>query len=80
MQLRFKSNSESWEVHVKTAWAVDPHIALALVARFPGVHAIRTEVASMVQVFLHSYFRRFVVICTDLMVLLRASTVPENWL
>lgn len=49
MQLRFKPNSESWGVHVKTAWAVDPRIALALVARFPGALSLKTEVASMVQ-------------------------------
>jgi len=78
MQLRFKSNSESWEVHVKTAWAVDPRIALALVARFPGAHAIRTEVTSMVQVCLHSYFHRSNCIPIDLTVLLRARTVLEN--
>jgi phosphatidylinositol 4-kinase len=46
---RSKSISEPWEIHVKTAWAVDPRIALALVARFPGAHALRTEVTSMVQ-------------------------------
>lgn len=49
MQLRFKPSSESWGVHVKTAWAVDPRIALALVARFPGALSVRTEVASLVQ-------------------------------
>jgi hypothetical protein len=63
MQLRFKPSSESWGVHVKTAWAVDPRIALALVARFPGALSVRTEVASLVQVCLYSQFYEPIMIC-----------------
>lgn len=50
LQLRYKFGAESWGIHVRTAWAVDPRIALALVARFPGESTVRTEVAAMVQV------------------------------
>lgn len=70
MQLRFKPNSASWEVLVKTAWAVDPRIALALVARFPGALSVRTQVASMVQVCLYSHFHWSSVVRTDFMILL----------
>lgn len=66
MQLRFKPNSESWGVHVKTAWAVDPRIALALVARFPGALSVRTEVASMVQVCHCSQFHKPNAACAGL--------------
>jgi hypothetical protein len=52
MQLRYKSNSERWGDHVATAWSIDPCIALALVARFPGAVSLKTEVASLVQVWL----------------------------
>lgn len=50
---------------MKTAWAVDPRIALALVARFPGALSLKTEVASMVQVCLQSHFHLYNVIPTD---------------
>lgn len=70
---RSKSNSEPWEIHVKTAWAVDPRIALALVARFPGAHALRTEVTSMVQVGRHPHLSRKLVLTMDLVVLLRLA-------
>lgn len=50
MQLRYKSNSERWGDHVATAWSIDPCIALALVARFPGAVSLKTEVASVVKV------------------------------
>lgn len=52
MQLRYKSNSERWGDHVATAWSIDPCIALALVSRFPGAVSLKTEVASLVKVWL----------------------------
>lgn len=54
LQLRYRSSSERWADHIKTAWAVDPRIALALVARFPGAVSLKAEVFSMVQVCLFS--------------------------
>ena len=63
MQLRFKPSSESWGVHVRTAWAVDPRIALALVARFPGALSVKTEVEYMVQVCHYSQFYEPIVVC-----------------
>lgn len=42
--------SERWGTFVKTAWSVDPRIALALVARFPGSVALKMEVSGLVQV------------------------------
>jgi hypothetical protein len=50
MATRFRPGHEQWGNHVRTAWAVDPQIALALVARFPGVASLKSEVSSMVQV------------------------------
>ncbi|KAH8969995.1 hypothetical protein BDL97_02G062700 [Sphagnum fallax] len=44
-----QQESEQWGPHVKTAWSVDPQIALALVARFPSATTLKAEVASMVQ-------------------------------
>lgn len=41
---------ERWGNFVKTAWAVDPRIALSLVARFPGSAALKAEVGNLVQV------------------------------
>ncbi|CAM6044662.1 unnamed protein product [Sphagnum compactum] len=49
MVTRFRPGHERWGNHVRTAWAVDPQIALALVARFPGVASLKSEVSSMVQ-------------------------------
>ncbi|KAH9576425.1 hypothetical protein CY35_01G160200 [Sphagnum magellanicum] len=49
MVTRFRPGHERWGNHVRTAWAVDPKIALALVARFPGVASLKSEVSSMVQ-------------------------------
>lgn len=40
---------ERWGNFVKTAWAVDPRIALSLVARFPGSAALKAEVGNLVQ-------------------------------
>lgn len=45
-----QQESEQWGTHVKTAWSLDPQIALALVARFPSATTLKAEVASMVQV------------------------------
>ena len=45
-----KTVSERLGNYVKTAWTVDPRIALALVARFPGSAALRAEVSNLVQV------------------------------
>ncbi|KAG0598394.1 hypothetical protein M758_12G069200 [Ceratodon purpureus] len=44
-----KTVSERLEDYVKTAWSVDPRIALALVARFPGSAALKAEVSMLVQ-------------------------------
>ncbi|BBM99121.1 phosphatidylinositol 4-kinase A [Marchantia polymorpha subsp. ruderalis] len=46
---RWRVSGERWAEYVRVAWSVDPRIALALVARFPGVGILRTEVSSMVQ-------------------------------
>ncbi|GBG80565.1 hypothetical protein CBR_g31025 [Chara braunii] len=51
-QLRFRAHGqgqERWAEWVRTAWSVDPRIAIAMVARFPGVTHIRTEVTKLVQ-------------------------------
>lgn len=46
---RVKHSSERWIEYLRTAWSVDPSIALSLVARFPAVSALRTEMSFLVQ-------------------------------
>ncbi|KAL2653163.1 hypothetical protein R1flu_021291 [Riccia fluitans] len=46
---RWRVSADRWAEYVKIAWSTDPRIALALVARFPGVGILRSEVSSLVQ-------------------------------
>lgn len=46
---RSKISSERWVEYVRTSFAVDPRIAISLVARFPSLPSIRAEVSSLVQ-------------------------------
>ncbi|KAL3684958.1 hypothetical protein R1sor_002980 [Riccia sorocarpa] len=53
---RWRVSAERWAEYVKTAWSTDPRIALALVARFPGVGILRTEVSTLVQAHVTELF------------------------
>ncbi|BBM99420.1 phosphatidylinositol 4-kinase A [Marchantia polymorpha subsp. ruderalis] len=46
---RIKVTADQWIEYVRTAWSVDPRIALSLVSRFPTVSPVKVEVTSMVQ-------------------------------
>ncbi|XP_068668107.1 phosphatidylinositol 4-kinase alpha 1-like isoform X2 [Aristolochia californica] len=46
---RLKINSEKWIDYVRTAFSVDPRIALSLATRFPAVPALKAEVTQLVQ-------------------------------
>jgi len=45
-----KIGSDKWVEHVRTAFSVDPRIALSLTSRFPTNSSVTTEVALLVQV------------------------------
>ncbi|KAI3446087.1 hypothetical protein Pfo_002752 [Paulownia fortunei] len=47
---RLKISSEKWIEFVRTAFSVDPRIALSLAARFPANSALKTEITQLVQV------------------------------
>ncbi|GLJ12893.1 hypothetical protein SUGI_0199940 [Cryptomeria japonica] len=49
MVSRSKISSDRWAEYVRTAFSVDPRIAICLVARFPSVSSLRAEVMSLVQ-------------------------------
>lgn len=49
--LRPKISSEKMVDYAKTAFAVDPRIALALASRFPTNNALKGEVTQLVQVY-----------------------------
>lgn len=46
---RLRISSDRWVEYVKTAWSVDPRIALALPTRFPAIVSLRAEVMLLVQ-------------------------------
>ncbi|CAM6105243.1 unnamed protein product [Calypogeia fissa] len=46
---RAKVSADQWSEYAKTAWLVDPRIALSLVTRFPAIATLKTEVTSLVQ-------------------------------
>lgn len=46
---RLRVSSDHWVDYVKTAWSVDPRIALTLATRFPTVGAVKAEVMTLVQ-------------------------------
>ncbi|KAL3515190.1 hypothetical protein ACH5RR_022092 [Cinchona calisaya] len=46
---RVKVSSEKWVEHARTAFSVDPQIALSLAARFPANAVLKSEVALLVQ-------------------------------
>ncbi|KAG8364319.1 hypothetical protein BUALT_Bualt19G0116400 [Buddleja alternifolia] len=46
---RLKISSEKWVEFAKTAFSVDPRIALSLAARFPANFALKTEITQLVQ-------------------------------
>nr|CAD1832620.1 unnamed protein product [Ananas comosus var. bracteatus] len=46
---RSKISSDKWIEHVRTAFAVDPRIALSLTARFPTNSTVTAEVTQLVQ-------------------------------
>ncbi|XP_073045657.1 phosphatidylinositol 4-kinase alpha 1-like [Primulina eburnea] len=46
---RVKFSSEKWTEFARTAFSVDPRIALSLAARFPSVAALKTETTQLVQ-------------------------------
>ncbi|XP_078444700.1 phosphatidylinositol 3- and 4-kinase family protein [Wolffia australiana] len=47
---RSKISSEKWIEYVRTAFSVDPRIAISLTARFPTVTAVASEVANLVHI------------------------------
>lgn len=47
---RSKISSDKWIEHVRTAFAVDPRIALSLTSRFPTNSTVTAEVTQLVQV------------------------------
>jgi hypothetical protein len=51
---RGKISSDKWIDHSRTAFAVDPRIALSMTMRFPTNPALQSEITQLVQVlFLH---------------------------
>ncbi|KAL0696918.1 hypothetical protein Bca4012_064098 [Brassica carinata] len=46
---RLKISSEKWTEHAKTAFSVDPRIALSLASSFPANAAVKSEVTQLVQ-------------------------------
>ncbi|KAL2650963.1 hypothetical protein R1flu_019091 [Riccia fluitans] len=46
---RMKVTSDQWIEFARTAWSMDPRIALSLVMRFPTVSNLKAEVTSLVQ-------------------------------
>lgn len=48
---RPKISSDKWIEHARTAFAVDPRIALSVASRFPTNTFVKTEVTQLVQVF-----------------------------
>ncbi|WZY96960.1 hypothetical protein YC2023_069289 [Brassica napus] len=46
---RLKVSSGKWTEHAKTAFLVDPRIAISLVSRFPANIALKSEVTQLVQ-------------------------------
>lgn len=47
---RLKVSSGKWTEHAKTAFLVDPRIAISLVSRFPENIALKSEVTQLVEV------------------------------
>ncbi|MQL86755.1 hypothetical protein Taro_019285 [Colocasia esculenta] len=46
---RSKISSEKWIEYVRTAFSVDPQIALSLASRFPTISSVTSEVTQLVQ-------------------------------
>ncbi|KAJ0242191.1 Phosphatidylinositol 3-/4-kinase [Hirschfeldia incana] len=46
---RLKISSGKWSEHAKTAFLVDPRIAISLVSRFPANISLKTEVTQLIQ-------------------------------
>ncbi|CAA7048445.1 unnamed protein product [Microthlaspi erraticum] len=46
---RLKLSSKKWTEHVKTAFSVDPRIAISLASRFPANIAVKSEAIRLVQ-------------------------------
>ncbi|KAJ0229393.1 Phosphatidylinositol 4-kinase alpha 1 [Hirschfeldia incana] len=46
---RLKISSEKWTEHAKTAFSVDPRIAISVASRFPANAAVKSEVTQLVQ-------------------------------
>lgn len=47
---RLKISSDKWVEFARTAFSVDPRIALSLAARFPANTSLKTEIIQLVQV------------------------------
>lgn len=47
---KLKLSAEKWTDYARTAFAVDPRIALSLAARFPTNPSLKAEVTQLVQV------------------------------
>ncbi|KAL0706191.1 hypothetical protein Bca4012_072617 [Brassica carinata] len=50
---RLKVSAEKWTEHAKTAFSVDPRIAISVASRFPANAAVKSEVTQLVQLVLH---------------------------
>lgn len=50
MSLKLKISAEKWIEYARTAFAVDPKIALSIAARFPTNPSLKAEVTQLVQV------------------------------
>ncbi|KAL0722968.1 hypothetical protein Bca4012_037567 [Brassica carinata] len=46
---RLKISSDKWTEHAKTAFSVDPRIAISVASRFPANAAVKSEVTQLVQ-------------------------------
>ncbi|CDY64591.1 BnaCnng44230D [Brassica napus] len=46
---RLKVSAEKWTEHAKTAFSVDPRIAISVASRFPANAAVKSEVTQLVQ-------------------------------
>jgi len=58
--------SERLGNYVKTAWSVDPRIALSLVARFPGSASLKAEVSILVLVRISFFLNMYLDVLCDL--------------
>lgn len=57
---RLKISSEKWVDFARTAFSVDPRIALCLAARFPTNNHLKAEVTQLVQVCFSFPFISFI--------------------